>query len=64
MSPDSALHGTAPFDALPRVKAELAYLGPTQGPPQTRVYPPSSGVATVRPPQERHYVAKIGRAHV
>jgi hypothetical protein len=45
------------MDALPVVSTQLTYLGPTQGPPQTRIYPPTSGIATVRPPQERHNVS-------
>jgi len=45
------------MNPLPAVDADVNYLGPTQGPPQTRIYPPSSGIATVRPPQERHSVS-------
>src|SRR5215210_5693167 len=45
------------MNSLPAVDADVNYLGPTQGPPQTRIYPPSSGIATVRPPQEGHRVS-------
>src|SRR3954447_1046551 len=47
----------ASMNPLPAVDADVNYLGPTQGPPQTCIYPPSSGIATVRPPQERHRVS-------
>jgi len=32
----------------------MGYLGPGEGPMQVRVYPPSSGLATVRPPSVKH----------
>jgi hypothetical protein len=41
---------------LPSVTAELAFLASTEGRPQTRIYPPSSGLPTIRPPLERHAV--------
>jgi hypothetical protein len=42
---------------LPAVDAELSYLAPASGPVEVRVYPPSSGLATVRPASERHVVS-------
>ena len=36
-------------DDLPAVNAQLTYLASTEGAPQVRVYPPASGLATVRP---------------
>jgi hypothetical protein len=55
-----ASHSTI-MNALPTVTADLAFLAHTEAAPQTRIYPPSSGIATVRPPQERHSVT-IGDA--
>lgn len=43
-------------DRLPSVRSSLAYAKARQGPVQTRVYPPRSGIATVRPEAERHEV--------
>lgn len=37
---------------LPFVSAKLAYLGDSDAPIEHRVYPPSSGIKTVRPPLE------------
>jgi hypothetical protein len=37
-------------DELPAVNARVTYLAAGDGPVQVRVYPPGSGVATVRPP--------------
>jgi hypothetical protein len=42
------------WDALPVVSAPMGYLGPGDGPMQVRIYPPSSGLATVRPPSVKH----------
>jgi len=42
------------WDALPAVSAPMGYLGPGDGPMQVRIYPPSSGLATVRPPSVAH----------
>ena len=42
------------MDELPAVDAEITYLAPASRPPQTRIYPLSSGLETVRPPSERH----------
>ena len=42
------------WDALPAVSAPMGYLGPGDGPMQVRIYPPSSGLATVRPPSVKH----------
>jgi hypothetical protein len=41
---------------LPAVRAQLTYLAPGDGPMQVRVYPPDSGLATVRPPAVQHVV--------
>ena len=43
-------------DALPAVEAQLTYLAPGDGPVQVRVYPPASGLATVRPASAQHLV--------
>ena len=45
------------MNALPAVNAQVSYLAPGDGPVQVRVYPPSSGRATVRPQSARHVVA-------
>jgi hypothetical protein len=45
------------MESLPTVTADLAFVASTERAPQTRIYPPSSGIPTVRPPQERHAVA-------
>lgn len=39
---------------LPSVQASLSYAKARQGPVQTLVYPPSSGIPTVRPELQRH----------
>ncbi len=44
-------------DDLPAVEAQLSYLAPGDGPVEVRVYPPASGLATVRPPSAQHVVA-------
>jgi hypothetical protein len=44
-------------DELPAVNAQLTYLAPGDGPTQVRIYPPSSGVPTVRPPSVQHLVS-------
>jgi hypothetical protein len=41
-------------EALPTVEAPLTYLAPGDGPVEVRVYPPASGLATVRPASVRH----------
>jgi hypothetical protein len=43
-------------DDLPAVEAELSYLAPGERAPQVRVYPPASGLASVRPASARHVV--------
>ena len=42
---------------LPAVNARLAYLAPGQGPAEVRIYPPSSGLETVRPTLVHHMVS-------
>jgi len=42
---------------LPSVFAEIGYLGPVEPPVVVRIYPPASGLATVRPASERHRVS-------
>jgi len=44
-------------DELPAVDAQLTYLAPGKGPAQVRVYPPGSGLATVRPASVQHLVS-------
>jgi len=39
------------------MEVELTYLAPGDGPVEVRVYPPASGLETVRPPSARHQVA-------
>jgi hypothetical protein len=43
-------------DELPAVEAQLTYLAPGDGPVEVRVYPPASGLATVRPASAQHVV--------
>jgi hypothetical protein len=43
-------------DDLPAVEAQLTYLVPGDGPTEVRVYPPNSGLATVRPPSQQYLV--------
>jgi hypothetical protein len=43
-------------EALPAVEGQLSFLAPVDGPVEVRVYPPSSGLATVRPASVRHAV--------
>jgi len=45
------------WDALPAVHAQMTYLGPSHGPAQVRVYPPNSGLVTVRPVSVQHLVS-------
>jgi hypothetical protein len=45
------------WDELRTVRAEMTYLGPNNGPAQVRVYPPNSGLATVRPVSVQHLVS-------
>ncbi|HTT40780.1 MAG TPA: CmcJ/NvfI family oxidoreductase [Burkholderiales bacterium] len=50
-------------DELPAVTARLTYLASGQGPVQVRVYPPGSGLATVRPPSlQREVTIRDARA--
>jgi hypothetical protein len=44
-------------DELPAVEAQLTYLAPGDDAPQVRVYPPASGLATVRPGSVQHGVS-------
>ncbi len=44
------------WDELQAVNARLGYLAPGDGPTQVRIYPPSSGLATVRPASVQHLV--------
>ena len=44
-------------DGLPAVAAPLTYLAPGDGPVQVRVYPPASGLATVRPASVQHLMS-------
>ena len=44
-------------DPLPVVEAQLTYLAPGDGPVEVRVYPPASGLATVRPASAQHVVS-------
>lgn len=50
----SAAHSAVPDAQLPSVRASLSYAKARQGPVHTRVYPPNSGIPTVRPEAERH----------
>jgi hypothetical protein len=43
-------------DSLPAVEGQLSFLAPGDGPVEVRVYPPSSGLATLRPASVRHTV--------
>jgi len=43
-------------EALPAVEGQLSFLAPGDGPVEVRVYPPSSGLATLRPASVRHAV--------
>jgi hypothetical protein len=52
-SPNRALTS----DGLPAVDAQLTYLAPGDGPVEVRVYPPASGLATVRPASAQHVVS-------
>ena len=45
------------LDDLPALNAAVSYLGPDHGPAQVRIYPPSSGLATLRPASVQHLVA-------
>ncbi len=48
--PPTQTSNRAPIaSGLPAVQAQLTYLAPGDGPVQVRVYPPASGLATVRP---------------
>lgn len=44
-------------DELPAVTAELTYLAPGSDSAQVRIYPPSSGLAAVRPASVQHLVS-------
>ncbi len=56
-SPASSTRVALDTTDLPAVQAEVAYLAPTPGPAQVKVYPPSCDRPTVRPPFERRVVA-------
>jgi len=43
-------------ETLPAVEGQLSFLAPGDGPVEVRVYPPSSGLETVRPASVRHAV--------
>src|SRR5574341_708598 len=45
------------LERLPAVGAQLSYLAPADGPVEVRVYPPSSGLATLRPASVQHVVS-------
>ena len=44
-------------DELPAVKAQLSYFASGDNRPEVRVYPPGSGIATVRPASTQHLVS-------
>src|SRR4249919_2747898 len=46
-----------PPDALPAVNAQLSYFASGDNPAEVRVYPPGSGIATVRPASIQHLVS-------
>lgn len=51
------------LDQLPTVNARVTYLAAGDGPVQVRVYPPGSGIATVRPPAvQREVTIRDARA--
>jgi hypothetical protein len=53
----SATPSIAPLpDDLPSVSGIVSYLGPGEGSVHVRVFPPSSGIATQRPPAVQHDV--------
>jgi len=43
-------------EPLPAVEGQLSFIAPVDGTAEVRVYPPSSGLATVRPAATRHAV--------
>jgi len=45
------------WNELPAVSVQLRYLAAADGPVEVRVYPPSSGLATVRPASVQHTVS-------
>ena len=51
-----ATRDTTPVKNLPSVRAEIAYLAAAERSPQVHVYPPSSGLASVRPREARGMV--------
>ncbi|PWT73378.1 MAG: methyltransferase [Proteobacteria bacterium] len=53
MHESTALASSAPGSV---VEAQVTYLAPGEGPVEVRVYPPTSGVATVRPASQPHVV--------
>ncbi len=57
MSPDASPSGAQEFASLPAVEVALTYLAPGAGPARTRVFPPSSGRPTERPPAVQHRVS-------
>jgi hypothetical protein len=46
-----------PSDELPAVKVQLSYFASGDNRPEVRVYPPGSGIATVRPASTQHLVS-------
>ena len=57
MPPNPSSNERLAVDDLPAVTASVTYIEPRHGPAQVRVYPPSSGIATVRPPSAPHQVS-------
>jgi hypothetical protein len=51
-----ATRSTMPVTNLPSVRAEIAYLAAAERSPQVHVYPPSSGLASLRPREARGLV--------
>lgn len=58
MSSTSSLDRSIESSALPEVSAKVGYLAAGDGPMQVRIYPPTSGIATVRP-ASAHYAVTI-----
>ena len=56
MSSTSSLDRSIESSALPEVSAKVGYLAAADGPVQVRIYPPTSGIATVRPASAHHAV--------
>ena len=56
MSATSSSKRVSPDD-LPAVKAQLSYFASGDNPAEVRVYPPGSGIATVRPASIQHLIS-------